>query len=187
MAEINLDIIKLFKENAEAVSTDIYILSSWTQLIQIIEDSLNISEIKNIAVLGLTDKINKQIIELSVKKNVDIIFSGIRNHRKIDIAVTNADYGIAETGSVVIQSENEDIRLAGMLSEEHIVILKESTIRKKATELSEQLKNGFNEKGKYTAFITGPSRTADIERVLTLGVHGPLRLKVIIIPDQNDS
>jgi L-lactate dehydrogenase complex protein LldG len=38
-------------------------------------------------------------------------------------------------------------------------------------------------KSAYLAFITGPSRTADIERVLTIGVHGPARLIIILVDD----
>jgi L-lactate dehydrogenase complex protein LldG len=81
----------------------------------------------------------------------------------------------------VLGSTNEDLRLASMLSNHHILALPKSKIVPDATHISKFLKDAFEASPNYTAFISGPSRTADIERELTLGVHGPLKLSVALL------
>lgn len=99
----------------------------------------------------------------------------------IDIGITWAQFGIAETGTLVIDSTDEDLRLATMISEIHIALLPSESIVESAADIEEQLQAMMQASGNYAAMITGPSRTADIERVLALGVHGPLQLYVLTI------
>jgi L-lactate dehydrogenase complex protein LldG len=99
----------------------------------------------------------------------------------IDIGITWAQFGIAETGTLVIDSTDEDLRLATMISEIHMALLPVESIVESATDIEEPLRAMMQASGNYTAMITGPSRTADIERVLALGVHGPLQLYVLMI------
>lgn len=97
----------------------------------------------------------------------------------IDIAFTMADAGIAETGTLVLRCPNEELRLATMIAEIHIALLPASRIVADAYDLEPRLTEWMGG-ADYTAFISGPSRTADIERVLALGVHGPLELHILI-------
>lgn len=99
----------------------------------------------------------------------------------IDVGVTRMDFGIADTGTLVLNSNSEDTRLATMLAEIHVAILDVSDIRETALAMSDELKHLVEQPGAYTAFITGASRTADIERVLAIGVHGPLELVIILV------
>ncbi len=99
----------------------------------------------------------------------------------IDIGVTWARFGIAETGTLVIDSTDEDLRLATMISEIHVALLPSESIVESTADIEDRLQAMMQTSGNYTAMITGPSRTADIERVLALGVHGPLQLYVLTI------
>ena len=99
----------------------------------------------------------------------------------IDIGISWAQFGIAETGTLVIDSTDEDLRLATMISEIHMALLPVESICESATDIEDQLQAMMQVKGNYTAMITGASRTADIERVLALGVHGPLQLHILLI------
>jgi L-lactate dehydrogenase complex protein LldG len=99
----------------------------------------------------------------------------------IDMGITLVDFGIAETGTLVLNSDSEETRLSTMLCETHVAILEESKIRETALSMADELNDLTGQPSSYTAFITGASRTADIERVLALGVHGPLELVILLV------
>ena len=101
----------------------------------------------------------------------------------IDMGVTLIDYGIAETGTLVLDSRSEETRLATMLSEIHVAVLYASKVRETALAMTEELNGLVGDPGSYMAFITGASRTADIERVLAMGVHGPLELHIMLVEE----
>lgn len=101
----------------------------------------------------------------------------------ISFAITTAEFGIADTGTLVINSNDMDKRLATMIADVHIVILPEIKIAATAADLIPDLNLLLSESSGYLAFVTGPSRTADIERVLVTGVHGPLELHILVIED----
>lgn len=107
---------------------------------------------------------------------------GLRGqNRGINVGVSRVDYGIAETGTLVLNCPKEDHRLASMICDFHVCILESSNVVEDAFVIEKQLQKMMLSGPDYTAFITGPSRTADIERVLTIGVHGPLELHILIM------
>ena len=98
------------------------------------------------------------------------------------VGVARAARGIAETGTCVVVTDDEETRLATMLPETTLLILRVAdivpTLPDMAPFLRERQADG---KISYTSFITGPSRTADIERVSAIGVHGPLDVHIILV------
>ena len=117
--------------------------------------------------------------------NIHLLQKGLRDYPGgIDMGVTWADYGIADTGTLVMASDSEETRLATMLCEVHVALLKVSNIRPSANDMADELSAMTARTGSYTAFITGASRTADIERVLAIGVHGPLELHIILVEEE---
>jgi L-lactate dehydrogenase complex protein LldG len=120
------------------------------------------------------------------RTGIGVIRDGLRDHLGgIDIGITWAQYGIAETGTLVLDSTDEDLRLATMISEIHIAFLPLSGILESAADLTHQLQSQMKNDPSYLAMVTGASRTADIERVLALGVHGPLALHIVMIKDDH--
>ena len=83
-----------------------------------------------------------------------------------------------------IRDSNEDVRLTGMISEVSVLMLRKSTIYPDLPSIAQLLRERMNEgTATYTTLVTGPSRTADIERVAAVGVHGPLELHIILLED----
>jgi L-lactate dehydrogenase complex protein LldG len=122
---------------------------------------------------------------LCEQNNIALIREGLHAHLGgIDLGLTTADFGLAETGSIVQDSASEDLRLATMISEIHVALLPASRICATSFDLEQKMAEFFSAAAGYLAFITGASRTADIERVLTLGVHGPLELQILILMDR---
>jgi L-lactate dehydrogenase complex protein LldG len=95
-----------------------------------------------------------------------------------DVGITLARLGIAETGSIVIRSSSKTRRLASLAVPEHIAILRKTDIVPDLLDWAATLAVPMpaNE-----VLITGPSRTADIELNLVMGVHGPKNVHVVLL------
>ncbi len=118
------------------------------------------------------------------KAGIQIVTHDLRKHLGgVDIGLTWAQCGIAETGTLVIDSTDEDLRLATMVSEIHVALLPMTAIYESSADYHDQLQARMKNDGNYLAMVTGASRTADIERVLALGVHGPLELHIVLVKE----
>ena len=94
--------------------------------------------------------------------------------------ISQAHWALADTGTLVLDSTAVEGRLVSTLTEIHIALLPTSAI---LPDMPELLTRMHPDNSSYIAMITGPSRTADIERVLTIGVHGPSRLIIVCVDD----
>ncbi len=139
---------------------------------------------KTVAAPGLGAEATRLLGRRIAREDVVLVEDTLRNHLAgIDVGITLVDFGIAETGTLVIDSSDEEIRLASMISEIHVALLPVSKIRETAYDVEKELVQDMRRPPNFTAFITGASRTADIERVLALGVHGPLELHILLMEE----
>ncbi len=139
---------------------------------------------KVIAAPGLKKTLYKSLETLCKKSGFECIESGMRDYLAgVDIGFTFAEYGIADTGTLMIDCPSEELRLATMVSEFHVCVLPKSKIRANTYAVEKMMLTRMNKTPNYLAFVTGASRTADIERVLTRGVHGPLELHILVLED----
>jgi L-lactate dehydrogenase complex protein LldG len=103
--------------------------------------------------------------------------------------LSGAELAIAETGSVLLAENALEARVVGMLTLTHFVLVREGKLvpmLDDAAALLQQLTSVGSDQRRYMSFVTGPSRTADIERTLTIGVQGPKVLCVIIVADEEE-
>ena len=104
---------------------------------------------------------------------------------KADIGITEADFGIADTGTIVLTANEKQPRSVSLIPPVHIAIIKSDVIVENLTDLFVLLTNTISQSGSLTnltsciTFITGPSRTGDIELNIILGVHGPKELFIL--------
>jgi L-lactate utilization protein LutC len=96
-----------------------------------------------------------------------------------DVGISTAQAAIAETGTLVLDSADERHRLVSLIPPVHIAIVDASRICETLGEALALLRQD-KELSRAVTFVTGPSRTADIELTLTVGVHGPQELYVIV-------
>ena len=179
------DLVQIMTENATAVGTIVHEISLVFDAIQYVLDLTKEKNLKTLACPGFGKKDQDMIYNLCKTQGLDVLKPPLREHADhIDTSLTWAEYGIAETGTVMVASDSEEIRIATMLAQIHIVMLPISKI-KKDTKLIESYLDKIlkSEAPSYTAFITGASRTADIERVLTIGVHGPVELHLLLLKE----
>ena len=177
------NVVELFKQNLEAVDGHCIIAHSkgeiadaLTQIISALQKTkvraqrIAISDAPELErLMHMTDL---EIEELGIAPGASDIFS-------FDVGITTAQAAIAETGTLVLDSAGERHRLVSLVPPVHIAIVDAATIYATLGETLTMLQSG-KELSPAITFITGPSRTGDIELTLTIGVHGPQELYVII-------
>ncbi len=92
--------------------------------------------------------------------------------------VSTAIYGLADTGSVVLAASPDEPRGRSLLPDVHVTLLHEDRILPGLDELFAAL---GDELPSALAIVTGPSRSADIEQRLAVGVHGPREVHVVLL------
>ncbi|MDI6802681.1 MAG: LUD domain-containing protein [Bacteroidota bacterium] len=104
-----------------------------------------------------------------------------------DVGISYAEYLVAQTGSAILVSNRDEPRLLSLLPEASIIVSRATNLVSDYSVAMQLLKdrNLFVESNCIT-IISGPSRTADIEKVLVTGVHGPKKLYVIIVNLEKD-
>ncbi|MBU4603968.1 MAG: LUD domain-containing protein, partial [Proteobacteria bacterium] len=117
-------------------------------------------------------------------EGLELITQGLRARTgEFHTGLTRAQWGVAETGTIVMESSSEELRLASMLSEVHVAVLPAAKLRADLFALEDELNRTLAGAPGYLAFISGPSRTGDIELVLTLGAHGPRQLHIMLLEE----
>jgi len=96
------------------------------------------------------------------------------------VGISQMEWAVADTGSLVQDQSAPEQRLVSSLPTIHIALVPSANIVAGKVALFEKINPSTS---RYIAFITGPSRTADIERVLTIGVHGPQRLVIVFVDE----
>jgi L-lactate dehydrogenase complex protein LldG len=179
-------LIEIFGRNLEAVGGHCILARGEDEVVlalQGIISSLKDSPLRvrrialsDVPLLGrLLDRIEVSIDEVAVTPSGAELFG-------FDVGISTAQVAIAETGTLMLDSESERHRLVSLVPPVHIAIVDAGNICLTLGEaLSVAARDG--EVSPTVTFITGPSRTADIELTLAIGVHGPQELHVII----NDS
>jgi L-lactate dehydrogenase complex protein LldG len=94
------------------------------------------------------------------------------------VGVSEFDWALADTGTVVQDATDPRLRLVSTLVETHVALFRTETL---LPDLECLLARVDPRRARYLACVTGPSRTADIERVLTIGVHGPKKLVIVAV------
>ena len=104
------------------------------------------------------------------------------------VGITGADFAIAETGSVIVLPRRGLSRLVSVVPPVHVAIVRPQDVIADLDDLFvlrrlEYHRNG-GEMGSYLNFISGPSRTADIEQTIVVGVHGPREVHLVLLNEE---
>lgn len=179
------NLVQIMTEKAAAVGAVVHEISSISSAVKYTVD-LNIKKnLKTISCPGLGAEYQEMLQALCNGADMILLNPPLRETgSNLDTCLTFAEYGIADTGTLMVISDSEDIRIATMLSQIHIAMLPISKIRPDSAGIEPELDALLkSDSPSYTAFITGASRTADIERVLAIGVHGPVELHLLLIKE----
>jgi L-lactate dehydrogenase complex protein LldG len=177
-------IYQQFKTRAEGVSAEIYRFGSCGEAIEFI--------LQFIRQDGLADDPQQHAVwaDCPFLNNIDrealTAVAGLKFTVTRELAadarfgINQMEWALADTGSLAQDSSAIEQRLVSSLPTIHIALVPTSGL---LADMPELLTRVNPRTSGYIAMITGPSRTADIERVLTIGVHGPERLVIVFVDD----
>ena len=97
------------------------------------------------------------------------------------VGITGAFAGIAETGTLMLLSGPTTPASVSLLPETHIAVIETGRIVATMEQAWDRLRAERGELPRAVNFVSGPSRTADIEQTVTLGAHGPYRVMIIVV------
>ena len=171
---VDLPLEQAFKENLEKVNGFVHLFSSENELFQTLKEFLAQWQKENI--LCNEDEICSQLNAFGIQFQ-----QSSELPKNTDVGITGCEFLIAHTGSVMVSSAQKGGRQMFVYSPVHIVIAHKNQLvdylEKAYAGILEKYKDNFPSQ---IALITGPSRTADIEKTLVLGAHGPKELHVFL-------
>ena len=170
---LNESLSQEFKTNLELIGGQVILIKTKSEIANQVK---LICEEKNLSRIFCTDPKLQKIL----KENIDID-SDENSFLELNIGVTGCEFLVAHLGSVIISSAQISGRRLNVFPETHIVVADQSQMTDYLDHALEKLQNKYkNELPSLISNITGPSRTADIEKTLVMGMHGPKSLIVII-------
>jgi L-lactate dehydrogenase complex protein LldG len=165
-----------FKTNLELVGGQVILCETKSEVIAQIK---KICEEKNQDKLFCVDPVLQKMIGSTVKTD-----SAEADFLNLNIGLTGCEFLVAHLGSVLISSAQISGRRLNVFAETHIVVAHESQLVDFLDNAIEKMQEKYKNKlPSLITNITGPSRTADIEKTLIMGMHGPKALIVIIVTE----
>src|ERR1044071_3272327 len=172
--------VERFRQALEAVAGKCFVVGDEAGAAEVVRQ---IAEQRNSQRVAVSDSpLAGRVVSLAALAAEVLENAAAENLFDSDLGVTGAQWGVAETGTLVLESDAERHRLASLVPSAHVALVEASRVRHT---LGEVLR-AINERGegglsRAITFITGPSRTSDIELTLGIGVHGPAELYVVVI------
>jgi L-lactate dehydrogenase complex protein LldG len=176
--------LQLFKAKAEAVSAEVLRVPSPAAAVDAVLGVLARERVEDAPgaravwcegpiVQGVLDRdaLARRVPGLSFEVTKDLA-------ARSRVGVSEFEWALAATGTIAQDATDPRRRLVSTLTETHVALVRASSL---LPDLECLLARVDPRKARYLACVTGPSRTADIERVLTIGVHGPKKLVVVVI------
>lgn len=174
--------IELFRRNAEDLKAEFRVCASLHEAVQHVMQLAKAGGWKKIGRHSgeLTDILAN---ELGLAEVITDNGYAINDLERCDAALTECEALVAQTGSVLVSAPSAGGRALSVLPPHHVVLARQNqTVPDLGTALQrmqEKFKGNFPS---FFSFISGPSRTGDIERILVLGAHGPKKLTILLLP-----
>jgi len=193
-------LVERFRTEFSRVSGETAVCTDSESVIDTIRDLIQSSNFATVAIsqhplcrrLQLEEKLKAELPQIHfVNETMDSESSFERSQlrerlSRVELSVTGTEYLIADIGTVVTLSNPQASREISLLPAAHLVLATPDQIYPNMAELFREIheKHGDTLPGSALTLITGPSRTADIEKVLVKGVHGPTRLLAIVFDER---
>jgi L-lactate dehydrogenase complex protein LldG len=170
---------KLFVKQAEKVSASVKHVATIEEVPKAVSSYLRSKNLPASVRMGADKRLTK--MPWADQKALEVL-SG-RSDGKDQVGVSHAFGGIAETGTLVMTSGKDNPSTINFLPEHHIVVIDAKDVDGDMEAVLAKVRKKFG-KGvmpRTLNFITGPSRSGDIEQKIILGAHGPRALHIIVV------
>jgi L-lactate dehydrogenase complex protein LldG len=178
-------LFETFKARAEAVSAEVHRLATQREAFDFVINLLQeqgVEDVPGRGAIWADGTILKGFGKKYLANEAPCLSFEITRQAAADakVGISQADWAVAATGTLVVDAAQVEQRLVSTLPSIHVALVGTSRLR---ADLPTVLKQLHPSQTGYISLITGPSRTADIERVLTIGVHGPERLIIVFVDE----
>lgn len=174
--------IDLFRRNAEDLKAEFHACSNLNEAIQYVKHWAMVDAWKTIGLHSgeLTDVIAQELGLAEVRTDDGYPVNDLES---CDAGITECEALVAQTGSVLVSAPSAGGRVLSVLPPHHVVLARRNQMVPDLSAALQRVQEKFKDKWpSFLSFITGPSRTGDIERILVLGVHGPKKLTILLLP-----
>ena len=188
MTQSNPANLQLFQKQYEKLAGKVYLANNAKEAVQFIDQIFAGAKVTRAVTAPLPDDISRQLKKFFKKAKIPTVELDLKNPdmqnqiSKAEVGISAAEFAIAAMGAMVEVTTEDSYRLVSSLPRVHIAFLKASEIIGVLDDAALRLRKIYNrhKNNCNITFISGPSRTADIEMKLFLGVHGPQESHVII-------
>lgn len=183
--EAPVDKVIRFRTELTALGSDVYIVDTMTQAADVLQQLITEMEPKIIVTWAPeafqgweTDWLWEHSAVHPAGGEMDFIETA----KKADLGITTVQYAVANTGTIVLCATRKQPRAVSLLPAVHVALIRESQIVPRMGDVFPMLRASkeHNLPSSIT-FISGPSRSADIEGDLSIGVHGPVAVRAIVV------
>lgn len=170
------DLLARFKEKSEALSTTVDIVAGWS--------TVPVAVARYLRDNGLPLRaVGWPLVSGHDWAQADIAFAGRAAVDADLVGITGCYCAIAETGTLMLLSGPDTPASVSLLPETHVAVLAASRIVAGMEEAWTLARTELGTLPRAVNFISGPSRTGDIEQTIVLGAHGPYRVHVVVVTD----
>jgi L-lactate dehydrogenase complex protein LldG len=176
--------LQLFRTKAEAVSAEVVQVASPAAALDAVLDVLvreRVEDAPGARAVWCEGPLLRGLLDpAALRRRVPGLSFEVTKERAAAsrVGVSEFDWALAATGTIAQDATDPRLRLVSTLTETHVALVRTAAL---LPDLECLLARVDPRKARYLACVTGPSRTADIERVLTIGVHGPRKLVVVLV------
>ncbi|KPV44543.1 LutC/YkgG family protein [Alicyclobacillus ferrooxydans] len=170
-----------FRDNLVNLGGEVHLVSSVDELRDALSEVLGSLRIMRV---GIWNDRELQELVNPVLESYEVSTWGIEPASAfvdMDLGITGAQFGVADTGTLVLSCGGGRGRSVHLLPPVHLAVLRASQIKTRLGEALQELSSHLTEIDSYVHFVTGPSRSSDIENDQSIGVHGPAAEIVIVV------